>query len=238
MQVIGALVDLVYKSIFQAGEEGLRRAHPASKLLYLALSAALLALKPGWEPGLLVLASSLTLGLYGFGMWWVVSSYTLSSIPGLWYSLTALLLSRIGYIGWVSPLEALTIYIRATSISLLLLLMLSSLSPTRLANALSRVSGRASLALYLTWRMTPYAFRSTVESLAIGRLKGEPARARIAPAIAYVLELGSKVREANAYRLRVSLKYGIPVPVSIKYTAVFMIASTIILGYTLLMLSR
>ena len=235
MQVIGGLVDLVYKSIFQTGEEGLRRAHPASKVLYLVLSAALLALKPGLEPGLLVLAASLALGLYGFGLWWIVSSYTLSSIPGLWYSLTALLLSRIGYIGWVSPLEALTIYIRATSVSLLLLLMLSSLSPTRLANALNRVSGKASLAVYLTWRMTPYAFKSTVESLAIGRLKGEPARARVAPAIAYMLELGSKVREANAYRLRSPPSHKVPTPHQIKYTIAFTAASLLIaLGLALL----
>jgi hypothetical protein len=195
------LVELVYRSLFLRGEESFRLVDSYTKLLFIGMGITCIIICG--DPGLIAtLLLCVGLGLYGEGKSWAASSLGLSSIPAAWYGLTAYFVSVMGYGPRITLWDSLMIYTRVLSYSEILIFAASIISPLKLTNLLIRLGGRTSSIIPpLIWRLTPMGLRYMVESLEIGRLKGEPASKRLAPAIAVMLEAGRRILEANYYRL-------------------------------------
>ncbi len=229
MRIIGLLVGLVFRSFFQTGEIGFRKAHIIAKIVFL-VTALSIFIFCGKYTTLAILLVIVLLGAIGYGVWWSISSYTLSSIPGLWYAGTALILSYLNLSPIVTPLDAIWIYVRATTLSLVIIFVGAAISPVQLSNMLHHFSKQAPIMIYLTWRIMPYGLKEMTESLIIGDLKGEKASTRLAPAIASLLETGIRIKEANPFRLETTPKQKIPYTCSVKYTFLLLVASIIILS--------
>ena len=118
----------------------------------------------------------------------------------------------------------------------MILFIASIISPTKTANILLRIKREASTIPLLLWRITPYGLTTTMDSLAIGRLKKEKTKARIAPAIASLMEYGDLVKEINYYRLMSTPKYPIPIENSLKYTIILLCGIIIEVVVTVYML--
>lgn len=235
MRIIGILVDLVYKSLFLKGEEGYRATSSLVKILLLALMLTYFLLDPSLYSSINIVLLILVLGITGFSFSWFLSSFTLSSIPGLWYAVTALLFSYTGLSEPLSYTDALIIYLRTTTFSLILLFFGSIISPVRLANVLFRLGFRKnSVAPILLWRSMPYGLKSMQESLAIGELKKENVGKRLGPAMASLLEYSDMVRESNYYRINTLMKHAFPVKSSRKHN-LLLIITCVIIGILLLL---
>lgn len=234
MRIIGLLVGLVFRSFFQTGEIGFRKAHMIAKTVFLIATLGVFV-SCGKYTTLAILLVVVLLGIIGYGAWWLVSSYVLSSIPGLWYAGTALILSYLNLSPIVTPLDAIWIYVRATTLSLIIIFMGASISPIQLSNILYHINKHAPIMIYLTWRIMPYGLKEVIESLIIGDLKGEKAPARLAPAIASLLETGIKIKEANPFRLNIAPKQKIPYTCSVKYTLLLMATSIIVISAYMIM---
>ncbi len=177
-----------------------------------------------------------------YGSTWVYSATLLSSVPGVWYGLTAYIISLLGIPPVITVFDAFMIYLRTTTISLAILFIASMISPVELTNLLYKIgAGEKALALQLLWRLTPLGLRYMSDSLIVGNLKGESIKYRIAPAIASLLETGWRIEEACYYRLKTSMTYKLYRRYSIKYTVLLVAVSlisllTVILTRTFLFL--
>ncbi|MCD6300835.1 MAG: hypothetical protein J7L82_02050 [Staphylothermus sp.] len=236
MSLIGALVNLVYKTFFLVGESSYRRTPTPLKIVFTIISLGILFYNP-YMGSLVILVLISILGGFGYSDKWVYAALTLSSIPGIWYALTAYILGLAGLTESITLIQAFWIYIRTTAISYLILFIASIISPTKTANILLRIKREASTIPLLLWRITPYGLITTMDSLAIGRLKKERTKTRIAPAIASLIEYGELVKEINYYRLTCVPKYPIPIENSLKYTIILLcgiIIEVAIIAYMLL----
>lgn len=224
MRIIGLLVDLVYKSLFLKGEESYRATSSSLKTLLIALMLLYFIIDPLKSPVVLICMICI-LGIIGYSFAWFLSAYILSSMPGMWYALTALLFSYIGLSEPIMLADAIIIYLRTACFSLILLFFGSMISPARLTNILFKLSlRRNAVAPILLWRVMPYGLKSMQESLAIGELKKESVSKRLGPAIASLLEYSSMVRESNYYRLNIEMIYPIPAKDSWKYNLLIIIS--------------
>ncbi|MCD6195778.1 MAG: hypothetical protein J7J82_03220 [Staphylothermus sp.] len=221
MSLIGVLVGLVYKTFFLMGETSYRKTPTLLKLLFTITSLTVLIYNP-YTGSIIILVLVSVLGFLGYTGKWVYASLTLSSIPGIWYALTAFILGLAGLTQSITLIQALWIYIRTTTISYLILFIASMISPTKIANMLLHVKREAATTPILLWRITPYGLTTIMESLAIGRLKKEKTKTRIAPAMASLIEYGELVKEINYYRLMSELKYPIPIKNSVKHTIILL----------------
>ncbi len=229
MRIIGVLIDLVYKSLFLRGESGYRSVYSLVKMFFIIVSLYYF-LVSGMNGSVILIIIVSILGLLDYGREWVISAYTLSSIPGIWYALTAYILGLFNPSLMPSIYGLLSIYLRTTCFSYILLFILAIISPTRLTNIIYRLGFRENAsAPLLLWRMMPYGLKAMQESLAIGELKGEPVSRRLAPAIASLIEYSRYVDEANYYRLRSPMRRSIPLLIDKKYSVILLIASLIIL---------
>ncbi len=228
MPLIGPLVGLVYKTFFLMGESSYRKTPTFLKLFFTITSLTVLFYNP-YMGSIVILVLVSALGVLGYTGKWVYASLTLSSIPGLWYALTAYILGLAGLTQSITLMQALWIYIRTTTISYLILFITSMISPTKTANILLRVKKGAATTPILLWRITPYGLTTIMESLAIGKLKKEKTKTRIAPAMASLIEYGELVKEINYYRLISEPKYPIPIENSVKHT-IILLCGTIIEG--------
>ncbi len=233
MQIIGALVGLIYRSLFMSGETGLRTVPSVLKTIIIILSA-LIYIPFYNEPYMPVLILSI-IGLLGFNRWWAGASLALSSIPGIWYGLTAYLFGFLGFATHISPIDAAMIYFRTTYISFLVLFAGSIISPVQLSNFLIKIglSDKAIMPVIL-WRTMPAGLHDMMESLAIGALKGEKAWKRLGPATASMIEYSRFVWENNYYRLESPLKTLLPYRSEKKYVvlvlaSIFFEASILVL---------
>ncbi len=223
MRIIGALVGLIYRSLFMSGEAGLRTVPSVLKIVIVILSA-LIYIPFYNEPYILVLILSI-IGLLGFNRWWVGASLALSSIPGIWYGLTAYLFGFFGFASQISPIDALMIYFRTTYISFLVLFAGSIISPVQLSNFLIRIGLRDKAIMpVILWRTMPAGLHDMMEALAIGTLKGEKAWKRLGPATASMIEYSQFVWENNYYRLESPLKTPLPYHSEKKYIAIVLAA--------------
>jgi hypothetical protein len=228
MRIIGLLIDLVYKSLFLRGEGGYRSVCLPLKILFVVVSIYYFLVSGMYGSIILIIIVSI-LGLLDYGYKWIISAYTLSSIPGVWYALTAYILGLLNPSLMPNIWGLLSIYFRTTCFSYLLLFILAITSPTRLANIIYRLGfGKTASAPLLLWRMMPYGLKAMQESLAIGELKGEPVSKRLAPAIASLIEYSKYVGEANYYRLRSPMRISIPLFTDKKYSVILLITSLII----------
>ena len=226
MQIIGILVGLIYRTLFMTGESGLRNVPSILKIILIVLSALIYI--PLYREPYVPLLIILIIGLLGFNRWWAAASLSLSSIPGIWYGLTAYLFGLAGFSNYITPLEAIMIYFRTTYISLLVLFAGSIISPVRLANLMIKIGlGDKAITPIILWRTMPAGLHDMMEALAIGSLKGEKAWKRLGPATASMLEYSQFVWENNYHRLESSLKSRLPCRVEKKYT-VLIIAGIII----------
>ncbi len=221
MSLIGVLVGLVYKTFFLMGETSYRKTPTLLKLLFTITSLIVLIYNP-YTGSIIVLALVSVLGFLGYTGKWVYASLILSSIPGIWYALTAYMLGLVGLTQSITLIQALWIYIRTTTISYLILFIASMISPTKTANLLLRVKREAATTPILLWRITPYGLTTIMESLAIGKLKKEKTKTRIAPAMASLIEYGELVKEINYYRLLSGPKYPIPIEDSVKHSIILL----------------
>ncbi|ADI31761.1 hypothetical protein [Staphylothermus hellenicus] len=229
MRIIGILVDLVYKSLFLKGEEGFRATSSLVKILLLALMLTYFIIDHSLYSSLSIILLILILGITGLSFSWFISSFTLSSIPGLWYAITALLFSYTGLSWPISYMDVFIIYLRTTTFSLILLFFGSIISPVRLANILLKLGlRRNSVAPILLWRAMPYGLKSMQESLAIGELKKENVGKRLGPAMASLLEYSDMVNESNHHRLNTSMKHLLPAENSRKHNLILIIACIIV----------
>ncbi|GEM_PF-867952 len=217
MQIIGILVGLIYRTLFMTGETGLRNVPSILKIILIVLSALIYI--PLYREPYIPLLIILVIGLLGYNRWWAAASLSLSSIPGVWYGLTAYLFGLAGFSNYIAPLEALMIYFRTTYISLLVLFAGSIISPVRLANLMIKVGLRdKAITPIVLWRTMPAGLHDMMEALAIGSLKGEKAWKRLGPATASMLEYSQFVWENNYYRLESPMKSQLPCKTEKKYT--------------------
>jgi len=225
VRVIGALVSLIYKSLFLKGASGVKDAHSIAKVAYIVAFVAAAYLRDDSVYFAAVTAAAMALA--DSGLDWVVPAVTLSSIPASWYALTAYIISLAGVPPEVTLGDAAVIFARTLSISLVIMFVIYSMDPISISNALHAVGARkAASAPLLIWRVMPYGLSTMVESLAIGELKGEGAGKRIAPAIAAIIEHGRGV-EASAYlRLAAPMIYKLPKRISKFFTALFLMSAT------------
>lgn len=156
------------------------------------------------DPGIIVaLLIVLILSAIVTGPSWVYATIVLSSIPAGWYAVTAYVTSLLGIPPYISLVDALMIYVRMLSYSEIILFGASMISPVKTTNILRRLGFQGSAVLpLLMWRLMPLGLRYMEESMMIGRLKGEPATRRIAPALAVMIEAGEKIHKANYHRLK------------------------------------
>ncbi len=233
MQIIGALVGLIYRSLFMSGETGLKTVPSVLKITLIILSA--LTYIPFYsEPYIPVLILSI-IGLLGLNRWWVGASLALSSIPGIWYGLTAYLFGFLGFAAHISPIDALMIYFRTTYISFLVLFAGSIISPVQLSNFLIKIGlGDKAITPIILWRTMPAGLHDMMESLAIGTLKGEKAWKRLGPATASMIEYSQFVWENNYYRLESPLKALLPYSSEKKYIA--LVLASILIETSILVL--
>ncbi len=228
MPLIGALVGLVYKTFFLMGESSYRKTPTLLKLFFTITSLTVLFYNP-YIGSIIILVLVSVLGVLGYTSKWVYASLTLSSIPGIWYALTAYILGLAGLTQSITLMQALWIYIRTTTISYLILFIASMISPTKTANMLLHIKREVATTPILLWRITPYGLTTIMESLAIGKLKKEKTKTRIAPAIASLIEYGELVKEINYYRLMNEPRYPIPIENSVKHT-IILLCGTIVEG--------
>ncbi|MEZ0393750.1 MAG: hypothetical protein ABWK00_01705 [Desulfurococcaceae archaeon] len=221
--MIGGLAALAFRALFLSGEKGFRRAAWWAKAAFAASSLyAILSQRP--EPALAVLAASAALGAAWPGPEWLFASAALSSIVAAWYSATALLTWLLASAP-VGALAVASIFARTMAISLAIIFVGNSISPANVASALSRVSGRAPIYVLATWRLAPVALGATVESIGIGKLKGEGAGRRLAPAVAFMYEYGDRLEEYRGALLEEGVR-GIPgTAPSRSYTAMLLSAA-------------
>ena len=221
MPLIDALVGLVYKTFFLVGESSYRKTPSILKVFFTIISLLVLINNP-YMGSLTILFLVSILGVIGYSNKWVYASLTLSSIPGVWYALTAYVLGLIGFTQQITLTHTLWIYIRTTTISYLILFIASMISPTKIFNILLHIKRDAATTPLLLWRITPYGLTTIMESLAIGKLKKEKTRSRIAPAMASLIEYGELVKEINYYRLMNPPKHPIPIENSLKHTIILL----------------
>ncbi len=210
MQLLGVLVGLIYRSLFQSGEEGLKRTHWTFKLALLLILILLyfrFYTRPYIPLGLVIVY-----GVMSLGSLWTLSTFTLSSIPAVWYGVTAYLYAFFSSNYSLTPLGALMIYFRTTYISFLILFIASILSPVQLSRILFSIGlKKESLFPLILWRSMPAGISDMLNSLAIGSLKGEKSWKRLGPALASMLEYGQNVWRINYYKLEseplIAIKY-------------------------------
>lgn len=201
-KVIGTLASVAYKSLFLRGEDAVRKSHLSSKLLL--LTAMVYAVKDGVPGALAVVGVSALISLLAGASHQYLASVTLSAVPAAWLAASALALSPL--IGDELPAhEFAQIFLRSLALSLAIVQFVSSLSPVELSKLLRRVSPKASMYPLLVWKLVPASLKDFTEALAIQSLKGDGSRRAIAVALASQLERGSRVYEANYYRLEVGL---------------------------------
>ncbi len=234
MHVIGFLIQHVYRSLFLTGETGFRNTYSLVKIVFIATTLyCFLPLNLLTTFYLLILFS--ILGLIDKGVKWIISTYTLSSIPSIWYGLSTLLLSIIGYIPYTPPLNIGFIILRTFTFSTMILFYASIISPTRIYNILYKLGlEKQAVIPLLTWRLIPYGLTNMVESLAIGKLKNEGIRERLPPAIASMIELGEMVRESAYYKIYVKPRHCLPVENTIVSNIVLLISTLTSLAIALL----
>ncbi|RLG80554.1 MAG: hypothetical protein DRO13_03465 [Thermoprotei archaeon] len=233
MHILGSLVYHVFRSLFVTGEKGIRLAHPFAKAFFIFSTLSLFS--TGYYSSLaFLLVATMLLGAVSNGYRWLYSSSILALIPSAWYAITAYLLVLAGLPYSYGLLDIALIGLRTYTLSLLILLYASMVSPARLYNILLRIGAkRLSVAPILTWRIVPQGLVYVLESLAIGRVKGESASKRLAPAMASLLELGEYVRIASYYKIYGTPSNKIPVSTSMKYSVVLVAVSiaSILLAY-------
>ena len=224
MRVIGALVSLIYRSLFLKGVSGAKAAHSLARLAYVSAFVAAVYLR-----GDSVFLAAATAALMAFAdsrLDWVGPATILSSIPATWYALTAYLISLAGVPPVVTLADAVIIFARTLALSLTIMFIIYSIDPVSISNALYALGARrASTAPLLVWRVMPYGLSAMMESLAIGELKGEGVGKRIAPAVAAIIEHGRGI-EASAYlRLSAPMVHGLPRRVDTFFTALFLLSA-------------
>lgn len=233
MRVIGALVSLIYRSLFLQGTSGAKAAHSLSKLAY--VSAFIAAAYFRGDGVYVAAATAAFISLADSGLDWAGAAVILSSIPATWYALTAYLISLAGVPPVVTLVDAVVIFTRALAYSVTIMFIIYSIDPVSISNALHALGARkASSAPLLIWRVMPYGLSTMMESLAIGELKGESASKRLAPAIAAIIEHGRGI-EASAYlRLAAPMVHRLPRRVNGFFTALFLLSAVAIILWALL----
>ncbi len=179
---------------------------------------------------ILFLIAQVLVGLLLIGNEWASASIILSSIPAGWYALTAYIVSLLGIPPYISLIDALMIYTRALSYSITILFIAYMVSPVKLANILIELGKPGSSIMpLLTWRLMPLGLKYMRESMMIGALKGEPASKRLAPALAALLEAGSKTLYANYHRLGSPPIHPLPARNNKKYTLIILLTGILVL---------
>ncbi len=176
------------------------------------------------------------MGLLDKGFKWVVSSSFLSLIPAIWYGLTAYLFAVTGLSRPVTLYNILWIFLRTFTLSYMILSYASMFSPSKTYNLLLKLGlGKYSVVPLAVWRLVPYGLTNMVESLAIGELKKESVRKRLAPALASIIEAGDLVKISSYYKLYVEPRYSLPIGIDNKYNLV--LVTFIVLTITITVLN-
>ena len=232
MRVIGALVSLIYRSLFLKGTSGAKAAHSLAKLAYVSAFVAAAYLRG--DSVYVAAATAALIALADSRLDWAGPATLLSSIPATWYALTAYLISLAGIPPVVTFTDAAIIFARALAYSLTIMFIIYSIDPVSISNALHALGARkASSAPLLIWRVMPYGLSAMMESLAIGELKGERASKRIAPAIAAIIEHGRGI-EASAYlRLAAEMVHRLPRRTDRFFTALYTLSAAALILWAL-----
>ncbi len=160
---------VILRSIFLYGYSELRKGTILLSLMHLTIVLTY-GLKYG--PSLLAYTAPisilyLVLGMYGL----LIYSLAVSSIPGLWMSLTQLIMDVLK--GMLNPLNYISIYVKSTLTSLAILYVLHTLNPSELSTLLYRA--RKSLGMYpqLFMRINSFLIKEGIEAIYTHSLKGE-----------------------------------------------------------------
>lgn len=228
MRVIGALVSLIYRSLFLKGASGAKAAHSLAKLAY--VSAFVVAAYLRGDSAYVAAATAALIAIADSRLDWVGPAVILSSIPAAWYAITAYLISLAGIPPTVSLADAAAIFGRTLAYSLTIMFIVYSVDPVSLSNALHALGARkASSFPLLIWRVMPYGLSAMIESLSIGELKGEKVSKRIAPAIATIIEHGRGI-EASAYlRLASEMIHRLPRRTNSFFTILYALSAVALL---------
>lgn len=221
MRVLGWLVAIVYKALFLKGDTGFKQAHWVVKALHLTLvSMAILSGNPLVYTGAFTLF--ILLGLLSPGYEWAASTLILSSLISIYMSATALLASLAG-VAPITLTDAVLIALKTASLSTMLAFSFIIISPLEISSLLIKLgAGRLAALPLLTWRLMPLGLKTFVESLQIGRVKGERVSARIPPAVAGLMEAGGFIEEYCFHRLSTGAKHPVLPYYSSKYTLILL----------------
>ena len=232
MRVIGALVSLIYRSLFLKGVSGAKAAHSLAKLAY--VSAFIVAAYLRGDSVYVAAAAAVFMALADSRLDWVGPAVALSSIPAAWYSLTAYAISLAGVPPVVTVADAAVIYVKALAYSLTIMFIIYSVDPVSISNALHALGARRAPSVpLLIWRVMPYGLSAMMESLAIGELKGEGASRRIAPAIAAIIEHGRGIESSAYLRLAAEMIHRLPRRTDRFFTALFILSAAALVLWAL-----
>jgi len=234
MQLIGFLINHVYRSLFIRGEGGYRSAYSLLKIFFIATT--LYAYICSHSVLTIYLVALITLmALLDQGLYWILSSTILSLIPGLWYGLSALIMSLLNLSRPVSPETAVWIGFRTFTLSYMIIFYATLISPVKLYNTLLRIRGEYASAPLLLWRTIPYGLTNMNTSLAIALLKNEKIWRRIAPATASLIEMGDLIKKNSFYKLVIKPKHMLKTKRSLRHETILIATSLTTLTLAIIM---
>ncbi|MEM4487816.1 MAG: hypothetical protein QXK88_03310 [Desulfurococcaceae archaeon] len=223
MGFIGWLVSIVYKSFFLFGDEGYRKAHYLSKIIFVSVVLLLMMTIP--ERAYLMSFIIIPLGLLSPHPEWILASTILSSLAGLYLSISAYILSFTG-LYYMETLQILEIAGRAIGFSLSLIFIFATISPIEIHNLLYFLRSKRSCVFpLLLWRLVPYGLKNFMDSLSVGSLKGEQVTKRIPPAVASMIEIGRFIDEYCYWRLKTGVKTPLKLNKNSVYTFLLIVGS-------------
>lgn len=168
-KALSFFIVIILRSLFLYGYSGLRKG-----TIFLSTVHLIIVITYGLKYGLTLAAYTapivilyFTLGLHRL----LIYSLTVSSIPGLWMSLTQLIIDLLK--GSLNPFNYISIYVKSTLTSVAILYVLHTLNPSELSTLLYRV--RKSLGIYpqLFMRITSFLIKEGVEVIYTHSLKRE-----------------------------------------------------------------
>ncbi|MEM0380647.1 MAG: hypothetical protein QXP71_04900 [Desulfurococcaceae archaeon] len=235
MNPINLIVQHIYRSLFLTKQTTLRKTNLFVKIIFIISTIYCYVISLD-KPLLLIhiITVLVILSLIDRGLEWIFSVIIVSIIPGLWFSLTTLLLKLTGFIE-IDLSTIFMIFIRTIIVTYTIIFCFSIIDPVEVYNLLIRIGlNKYAVIVLLIYRLTPYGLNSFIESLNISRLKEEDIKSRLAPAVASIIETASYINEYGYFKIHCSPRYVIETLLNRFYSIVLLIIFIINISATLL----
>lgn len=129
----------------------------------------------------------------------------------------------------MTPLQILEVACRVVGISISLIFIFVMTSPIEVHNIIYMLTGRRICAYpLLLWRLVPLGLKNFIDSLSVGKLKGEGVTKRVPPAVAGMIEITRFMEEYCYWRLRLGPKCPLKLNRSAKYTLALTLGSIVV----------